>query len=61
MLFTVALFRDIGKLHNSYQVYLCDSEGLMPRRWQPYEGSINQQSSYYRFKHIDTNRIVIDP
>jgi hypothetical protein len=61
MLFTVALFRDIGKLHNCYQVYLCDSEGLMPRRWMPYDGAIPQHSQYYRFKQIDTDRRHIDP
>ena len=61
MLFTVALFRDIGKLHNCYQVYLCDSEGLMPRRWLPYDGAMNQHSSYYRFKLIDTELVTLDP
>lgn len=61
MLFTVALFRDIGKLHNCYQIYLCDSEGLMPRRWQPYDGAISHYSNYYRFKLIDTDRRHIDP
>ena len=61
MLFTVALMRDIGKLHNCYFVYLCDSEGLVPRRWQPYDGSMNQQSSYYRFKQIDTDKVKLDP
>lgn len=61
MLFTVALFRDIGKLHNCYQVYLCDSEGLMPRRWLPYDGAIPQHSQYYRFKQIDTDKRLLDP
>lgn len=61
MLFSVALFRDIGKLHNCYQIYLCDSEGLMPRRWQPYDGAIPQHSQYYRFKQIDLDRRHVDP
>lgn len=61
MLFTVGLMRDIGKLHNCYQVYLCDSEGLMPRRWLPYEGAMNHHSNYYRFKLIDTEMVTLDP
>lgn len=57
--FTAGLLADIGKVVTRHAVYLCERDGQLQTKWDPYSGSMLGQGKYYIYEFEDSYRIPL--